>query len=66
MERGIPIISNGILHNESNKTREIPDLIVGPDFINKLVELPVLTEDEIKVGCNSVRIGIIELLILNL
>lgn len=51
MERGIPIISNGILHNDSNKTFGIPDLIIRSDFINKIVELPVLTEDEVKIGC---------------
>lgn len=51
MEKGTPIISSGILHNFSNKTYGIPDLIVRSDYLNKLVECKVLNEDEIVKGC---------------
>lgn len=51
MERGDPIISSGVLHNSSDNTFGIPDLIVRSDYLNKLVASEVLTPEEEKIGC---------------
>lgn len=51
MEKGIPIISSGILHNFQNKTYGIPDLIVRSDYLNKIVQSEVLSEEDSRKGC---------------
>ena len=47
MKRGVPLIFQGVLHNYSNKTYGIPDILVRSDYINKIVEIPVLKDNEI-------------------
>jgi len=51
MEIGKPIICNGILHNKSNNTFGIVDLIIRSDYLNKLVNSEVLSKNEEKIGC---------------
>jgi putative phage-type endonuclease len=46
MKKGKPFIYHGVLHNESNKTYGICDLLVRSDCINKLFDTPVMTEDQ--------------------
>lgn len=45
MRKGTPIIYQGILHNPDNKTFGSCDLIVRSDWINKLIEIPVINND---------------------
>ena len=47
INKGIPIIFQGVLYNNYNKTRGVADIIIRSDYINKLVERQVLEEDEI-------------------
>jgi hypothetical protein len=66
MKQGIPIIYQGILHNESNQTYGAPDLIVRSDYINKLVKDKVLTDIEEKIpapglGLNNYHYRIIDI-----
>ena len=51
MKKGTPIICSGILHNKTDNTYGIPDIIVRSDFINKIVQEPILSDDEEKIGC---------------
>lgn len=46
IKKGIPIIYQGVLHDQKNKVYGLPDLIVRGDFINKIfnAEIDVYTE----------------------
>ena len=45
MKSGCPIIYHGVVRNESTKTYGVPDLLVRSDYVNKLVGVPVLSDD---------------------
>lgn len=57
MREGIPIIYSGVLHNPENQTYGVPDLIVRSDWLNRLVEKEVLTEEEARVSAPGLRTG---------
>lgn len=42
MEQGTPIIYQGVLHNYSNKTFGMPDLLVRSDWLNKIIQSKVI------------------------
>jgi putative phage-type endonuclease len=42
MEQGTPIIYQGVLHNYSNKTFGMPDLLVRSDWLNKIIQTSVI------------------------
>lgn len=46
IKKGIPIIYQGVLHDQKNKVYGLPDLIVRGDFINKIfnAEIDVYTD----------------------
>jgi len=46
MKEGIPIIYQGVLHNYNNKTYGLCDLLVRSDYINKLMNYKVISEEE--------------------
>jgi len=46
---GVPIILNAVLFNKKNNTWGIADLIVRSDFINKLVSIKQLNENDINI-----------------
>ena len=50
MKRGVPIIHSAPVKNSTNNTQGIIDLLVRSDFINKLIETPPLTTEEINHG----------------
>jgi hypothetical protein len=54
MERGAPIIYQGVVHNYSNNTYGSPDLIVRSDWVNKLTTHPALSPDEIYIGASGI------------
>jgi hypothetical protein len=50
MKRGVPLIHSAPVKNNKNNTQGIIDLLVRSDFINKLIEDPSLTPEEIDNG----------------
>jgi len=53
MNRGVPFIHSGLLHNPDNQTYGIPDLIVRSDWINRLVAIRPLTKVETKISAKN-------------
>jgi hypothetical protein len=49
MKEGVPIIYQGVLHNYSNGTYGIPDLLVRSDWLNRVVKNDSLSVSEIKL-----------------
>ena len=49
MKKGTPIILQGIVFSEKDKVYGIPDIIIRSDFINKLFNIPVISDTQI--GC---------------
>jgi len=47
LKANVPVIYQGVLHNTSNNTYGMPDLIIRSDIINDLTDIPSLTEEEI-------------------
>lgn len=58
MLQGIPIIFQGVIHNENNMTYGIPDIIIRSDYINKLFEQEIITEEEETIRAPNLLIGI--------
>jgi len=50
MNKGIPFIHGGVLHNPENQTYGIPDLLIRSDWINRLVVLKPLTKKVTKIS----------------
>lgn len=44
MKDGVPIIKQAALYNSSNKTCGVADLLIRSDWINKIVETPVVVD----------------------
>ena len=51
MQEGIHIIYQAVLHNNSNKTYGIADLLVRSDFVNRMFSHPVLDSHTQHIGC---------------
>lgn len=51
MKEGYPIIYSGILHNPTNKTFGVPDLLVRSDWLKYLVDNSPISDEEAKIGC---------------
>lgn len=53
MNRGVPIIHSGVLHNPDNQTYGVPDLLVRSDWIRDLVGTCPLTKNEEKISAKK-------------
>lgn len=52
MQAGVPIIYQAVLHNESNKTYGVADLLVRSDFVNRLFARLILDSQTQQIGCH--------------
>jgi hypothetical protein len=57
MKEGIPIIYQGVLHNYENETFGMPDLLVRSDYINKLLDYEVISEDESNIPSPNLNVN---------
>lgn len=57
MKKGIPIIYQGVLHNEENCTYGVPDLIVRSDYINKLIKMNIINNNEINIPAPNLNLN---------
>ena len=57
MKKGIPIIYQGVLYNDDNNTFGSPDLLVRSDYINKLMNYNVLTDEECVIPSPNLNIN---------
>lgn len=55
MDKGVPIIYQGVLHNEDSKTYGISDLLVRSDFLNQIFKTQVISESDETIGCKFSR-----------
>ncbi len=55
MNKGVPIIHSGLLHNHVNKTYGIPDLLVRSDWVNTIVGMRHLDGDQKKISAPLLR-----------
>lgn len=55
MNKGIPFIHSGVLHNPENKTYGIPDLLVRSDWINNLVTIKPVGRKEKYIPARRLR-----------
>ena len=53
MRIGTPIIYHGVLHNPTNRTYGMPDLIVRSDWLNKIFTEPVISDTNSKTPARS-------------
>jgi hypothetical protein len=53
IKKGIPIIFQAVLHNNQTKTYGMADLLIRSDYINKLVDWPVMKAPEFLKGCHQ-------------
>lgn len=52
---GVPIIHSGLLHNPSNQTYGIPDLLVRSDWLNGICKIDALDKEEIYTPAPRLR-----------
>jgi hypothetical protein len=55
MNRGVPLIYNGVLHNDDDQTYGVPDLLVRSDWFDRLVRTPPLTPEETTIPAPKLR-----------
>lgn len=55
MNRGVPFILSGVLHNPDNCTYGVPDLIVRSDWLDELVDISPIDEAESKISAPLLR-----------
>lgn len=55
MNKGVPIIYSGVLHNPENQTYGVPDLIVRSDWLREIVKNPPIDEEEEKISASFLR-----------
>lgn len=52
MQKGTPLIYQGVLHSESSNSYGSPDIIIRSDYVNKLSDYITIPEEEIKIETN--------------
>lgn len=56
MNKGIPVIYQGLLRNYKNKTYGIPDLLIRSDYIHKLVKKDPISDTEKHRPASSIQL----------
>ena len=57
MKIGVPIIYQGVLHNYTDNTYGMPDLMVRSDYINKLMGYHVISHTEANLGSSKLNVN---------
>lgn len=63
MNKGIPVIYQGVLHNIDDQTYGVPDLIVRSDWLAKIIQTAPITRESAKISapllkkCVDAKIG---------
>lgn len=55
MNRGVPIIYSGVLHNPDNQTYGVPDLIVRSDWLSEIVQTSPINEEDERISAPLLR-----------
>ena len=55
IQRGIPLIFQGILRNYENKTYGVADIIIRSDWINKFLDVNALSRDELSIPAPKLK-----------
>lgn len=50
MNRGVPIVYSGVLHDEELRAYGVADIIIRSDWINRIVGKPVMSDEESRIA----------------
>jgi hypothetical protein len=54
MNNGVPLIYQGVLHNNLNNTFGMPDIIIRSDYLNLLTNTNIIDKNELSINANLI------------